>query len=62
MAANSWILKASPDIGAKVQRWLDVEATQSYTMDAREDAVLIDFHGIQDAFKFRLQFDEQLVG
>lgn len=61
MVANSWVMRVDPASKAKVEKWLDVEATNGYVLVSDTDAVQVDFLTIDDAFRFRLQFDEELV-
>lgn len=58
----SWILRAAPASKDKVENWLKVEATAGYVLLSDTDSVQVDFLSIDDAFRFRLQFDEELVG
>lgn len=57
----SWILRAAPVSKEKVENWLKTETTGGYVLITQEDEVRIDFLTIDDAFRFRLQFDEELV-
>lgn len=61
MVANSWVMRASPESKAKVEKWLQDEQIQGYMLIPTAEAVEIDFVSIDDAFRFRLQFDEDLV-
>lgn len=61
MVASSWKLRATPASKDKVENWLAQEAKQGYVLVQTNDAVLVDFLGIDDAFRFRLQFDEDLL-
>lgn len=61
MSASSWILRTNPTSKVKVEKWLAVEATNEYDIVANSNEVQVDFKGIDDAFRFRLQFDEELV-
>ena len=61
MVASSWILRVAPESKEKVEAWLNTEATKGYVLIPTNEAVQVDFLGIDDAFRFRLQFDEELV-
>lgn len=61
MVANTWTLEAAPEAHEAVEKWLDEEAATGYVLEATEEVVRVDFYNIDDAFRFRLQFDEELV-
>lgn len=57
----SWILRAAPASKDKVENWLKDESIKGYVLITSADAVQVDFLNIDDAFRFRMQFDEELV-
>lgn len=61
MVAHSWVMRACPEAKAKVEKWLKDEQVQGYVLVPTTEAVEVDFVNINDAFRFRLQFDEELV-
>lgn len=61
MVARSWILRAMPTSKSKVEKWLKDEATNSYVLADETDKIKVSFVSIDDAFRFRMQFDEELL-
>lgn len=62
MVASPWILRVAPASRDQVENWLKAEATSQYILVCDQDSVEVDFDSIDDAFRFRMQFDEELVG
>lgn len=62
MVASPWILRVEPASMEQVENWLKVEATGQYVLSSDRDSVEVDFSTIDDAFRFRMQFDEELIG
>lgn len=57
----SWIVRADSASEDQVEAWLACETKGDFQVSRSVDAVAVDFSSIDDAFRFRLQFDEQLV-
>lgn len=58
---NNWVLRVNPEVKAKVEKWLAREASTQGTLVDTSDVILVSLTSIDDAFRFRLQFDESLV-
>ena len=56
-----WNLRADPQSTEIIETWLKEEAIEGYVINVKPEVVQIDFSSIDDAFRFRLQFDEVLV-
>lgn len=61
MVAGSWVLRVDVAVKEKVENWLKVEAKSQYIIMSDADDVEIDFDNIDDAFRFRMQFDDELI-
>ena len=61
MVASSWILRVDAASKDKVEEWLGQEAKNGYVLVDASDTVQVDFLSIDDAFRFRMQFDDELV-
>ena len=61
MFPSSWILQLSPESREKVVKWLQDEGLNGYSVIPTEEAVQVGFTNIDDAFRFRMQFDEDLL-
>lgn len=61
MFPSNWMLHVNPEAKDKVTEWLADEEVQGYSMVPTTDAVHVGFNNIDDAFRFRLQFDEELL-
>ena len=61
MVANSWVMRARPDSKTKVEKWLEDEKVEGYVLNPANDGLEVAFSNIDDAFRFRLQFDNELV-
>lgn len=61
MVASSWVMRANPASKSKVEKWLADEQVVAYVLNPTPEAVQVNFFNIDDAFRFRLQFDEELV-
>lgn len=62
MVATSRILRVMPASKEKIVRWLKIEAVGTYDMVSTDNEIQVGFNSIDDAFRFRMQFDEELVG
>lgn len=58
---NNWVLRVNPEVKAKVEKWLVREATTEGTIMDTKDVMLVSLTSIDDAFRFRIQFDESIV-
>lgn len=56
-----WNLRADPVSKEIVEAWLKEEALEGYVISVKPEAMQIGFSNIDDAFRFRLQFDEVLI-
>lgn len=61
MVASSWVLRVDAASKEKVEQWLGLEAKKDYVLLNEQDTVGVDFASIDDAFRFRMHFDEELV-
>lgn len=61
MITNVWVMRASSEAKAKVEKWIQEESVRNYTLTANPNVVEIGFTSIEDAFRFRLHFDEELI-
>lgn len=61
MVSGSWVLRVDVAVKEKVENWLKVEAKSQYIIMTDTDDVEIDFDNIDDAFRFRMQFDDELI-
>lgn len=61
MVASSWTVRVDPASKVEVDEWLDDEKVVGYVIISDDKAVEIDFLNINDAFRFRLQFDQDLL-
>ena len=58
---NSWILELVPESKDRGLEWLKDEGVSGYCLIPTQEAVQVGFNHIDDAFRFRLQFDEELL-
>lgn len=61
MVASPRCLRVEPAMKGVVEDWLQVEATGEYVLVWDSTSLEIDFSSIDDAFRFRLQFDQELI-
>lgn len=61
MATGSWTLQVERSLRETVERWLGVEDIIAHLKEGRE-TLDVTFSDVSDAFRFRLQFDEKLLG
>jgi len=61
MITSAWVMRASSEAKARVEKWLQEESVRNYVLTSNPDVVEIGFSNIEDAFRFRLHFDEELV-
>jgi hypothetical protein len=62
MVASTWTLWVDAASKDKVVKWLaDEHVDQSAIVNADDDSLELSFSGIDEAFRFRLQFDEDLL-
>jgi hypothetical protein len=54
-------MRARPDSKTKVEKWLEDEKVEGYVLNPANDGLEVAFSNIDDAFRFRLQFDNELV-
>lgn len=62
MFPSSWTLQVSPEAKDKVVEWLANEGLEGVVVAPKSETVQVDFDNIDSAFRFRMQFDEELVG
>ena len=60
MVASSWTLQVEPDSKEEIAIWLGAETTAHFNMVLDNDTMLVQLNSIDDAFRFRMQFDEQI--
>ena len=61
MTTNSWQIKVDASSAQEVNKWLAEETSKSFEIVSQNSEIVLDFHGIDDAFRFRMRFDEILV-
>ena len=61
MITSAWVMRASSEAKTRVEKWLQEESVRNYVLTSNPDVVEIGFSNIEDAFRFRLHFDEELV-
>lgn len=61
MSISSWKLRLDPTSKTDVEAWLDDEGPSGYELRSNHDAVTVELYDIDTAFRFRLQFDEDLL-
>lgn len=61
MVASPWCLRVEPVMKGVVEDWLRAEATSEYVLVWDDSSLEVDFSCVDDAFRFRLQFDEELI-
>lgn len=61
MVASSWKLRLDPTAESLVDDWLRDEKVAAYDISCDRDLLEVELHDIDDAFRFRLQFDEDIL-
>ena len=61
MFPTSWTLHVAPEVKPEVEAWLEDEGLIDVLVQADAEAVSVDFDNIDAAFRFRMQFDEELI-
>ena len=58
MVASSWTLRVEPASEEEIAAWLASETTSKFSMILEQDEILVELGSIDDAFRFRMRFDE----
>jgi len=61
MSSNTWTICVAAEAEEKVVRWIADEDISIYRVHQEDNTVQVGFDSIDDAFRFRMQFDEDLV-
>ena len=61
MVADSWTLVVEATSKNEVEEWLTVEPECCYRILEQQDTLKVGFESIDDAFRFRMHFDEVLL-
>lgn len=61
MIASSWTVHVAPEAKELIVEWLEDEGLEHVEVQSGFEAVSVDFDDIDAAFRFRMQFDEELV-
>jgi hypothetical protein len=61
MILTNWKLRVDAAVETEVKIWLNNEAEDRFDVQTGEFEVEVGFKNINDAFRFRLQFDDELL-
>jgi hypothetical protein len=61
MVSNTWCITTKPSAKGKVIDWLSDEKIKPEVLKVTSEQVMVAFTSIEDAFRFRIRFDEELI-
>jgi len=61
MVASSWKLRLDPRSEDQVEDWLRDEGFRDYDVNYGREALEIELFEIDAAFRFRMQFDDEIL-